>query len=277
MSNLETVCKVWENPEIAYQDFLKREGTLTRKDYIQKIALIKDNVFNMNMLHGLLGNEVASYSAEEHYEMSALKDVITTVASYLLSGETIQLDNLSSIVDDAVHYHSGFLQGSSQSLGTKESIVYSMDDCCLIKNENSCNTLSDLISAGACDTAVYYDEDNLVCIATEDDTSPFYQYFADKRDKVIFQALYEAGAIPKTIFRSKIYDYLISWPEECETDEGICFVDASLFTLKNDTIIFEGREFHVDWDRRFNLSYTTGVMVDFEGTFAKERIVFLGV
>lgn len=268
MIRLESVAVVWENPEGAYKNHLERGGKLTRQEFIEKIAFIKDGTFNSGLLYGLLGSEVASYTIKEHEEMDTLKNVIAAVANYLLSDRVEAINDLSRIVEMSLK------QTIMQEIS--EESKFSFEDCYLLKNVSGSPNLEKLLQSGIFDTAVIYENNELKTFPLKVQHNNYF-YAADKRDLGVFMALYEAGMFTQNAFFDNVFQYCNANYSRMENQRGFAFVDNSLITKNGDMIIFAGKEYNVKNGKINLINEVKFVEVEIEGAFQQEHIIFCGV
>lgn len=273
MTHLEIMSAVWENPEKAYQDYLTRNGNLTRKEFVEKIAFIQNGKQNISLLHGILGNEVASYSPEEYEEMDMLKGVITSVANFLLTGDTGRISSLEDIVARALQ--TAVADTIAQNASSVERCIknFSIEDCYLIKPGENTNNLKAMLFNGVYDTVVFCDDTGVQCQTQGGELSDSYVYLADKRDKSLFVAFYENDLITKDSFNDKIYRFLVG-KDEAQNDGSIVFVDDSMYTKQGTDIHLQEIIFSFNKSEEFNFDGISGVHKELVGKYQKEHIVF---
>ena len=269
MTRLSRIATVWENPEAAYQDHLAKGGKLTRREFIRKIAFIKDDKFNNGLLYGVLGAEVASYGKAEHEEMNTIKNVVTSVASYLLADSSTIGDDLSTIVSMA-------LKKSIMSEISEES-RFSFEDCYLLKNSGAAHDLTKIMESGIFDTAVFYDADSRLQSFPMEMQHNNYFYAADHRDLAVFVALYEAGLIIRSDFLDKVFTYINTNSDRMKTDRGFAFVDSSLVTKQSNVIFFAGKEYGIRNDSCVQIADISYVEATTQGAYQTEHLIFCGV
>lgn len=269
MTKLENVAIVWENPEAAYERHLAQGGELTRYEFIRKIAFIKNDIYNSGLLYGLLGSEVASYTIKEQEEMNTLKNVISSVANYLLSGKAGAINDLNKIVEMSLK--TTLMQEIS------EESRFSFEDCYLIQNTSSSSNLEKLLQSGIFDTAVFYGDKNELKTFPLEVQHNNYFYAADRRDLGVFMALFEAGVFTQNDFFSEVFQYLEVNFTELESERGFAFVDSSLIVKKEDTILFAGKEYKITEGKSMSIKGSDFLTFETEGSFQKEHIIFCGV